>query len=278
MDIVDIEADFKEAERCVGKRSFVGRGFVREWPATKHWTPAAFFDRYGESTIVPKRGSPADGVNVPMKIAAFFQASRGRTFEAFPFYLHDVALSAVAPELCREVGEAPIDMMPAWYKTSFHTFLRLFWGPAGAVTPFHFDTLGTHNCFFQIFGRKRVVIVDASHRDSCYLKDWRWSEIIDPRTVDGNRFPAFARVSFREVELSAGDMLYMPPYTMHFFESREESISLNIDWHSKASAWRALFAHTRGMPSENFSINCRLAAGVWLNVPVRWLFRSLALA
>lgn len=68
---------------------------------------------------------------------------------------------------------------------------------------------------------------------------------MDPEQPDYVRFP-----QYRQITVDAGDMLYMPPGTLHHVRSLSSSISFNIDWHTNRSVLHALAQSYRGMPRK----------------------------
>jgi hypothetical protein len=128
--------------------------------------------------------------------------------------------------------------------------------------------------FFQFAGAKRFVMVDAADRGRCYTYNWRWSPV-DPEDPDLERFPQFRGVRSMECVVEGGDLLYMPPGTLHKVISLTPSVSFNIDWHDRRSALHGLTAARHGMPRKNLRYNLLLALGVWGNLPLRALMPAL---
>ena len=56
------------------------------------------------------------------------------------------------------------------------------------------------------------------------------SQIADLDAVDCERFPLFATAPYTDLVLNAGDVLYIPPHTWHYVESRETSFSVSVWW------------------------------------------------
>jgi Cupin-like domain len=183
-----------------------------------------------------------------------------------PAYLHDVPLLSLVPNLRTDLEPFPAELLPRFFRDRWWLFTQFFVGPSGAVTPLHFDMLLTHNLFFQVTGRKRFVMVDAADRDRCYTYGWRWSPV-DPDAPDLGRFPRFHQARLLTCLVQAGDLFYMPPGTLHKVTSLTSSVSFNIDWHDRLSAWRGLTAVRHGMPLRNLRYNLLFALGVWGRVP-----------
>jgi len=118
-------------------------------------------------------------------------------------------------------------------------------GPAGAITPCHFDE--QQNLFAQIYGRKRVRLFSPEAWRRLYpyplnhacdrqtrvvLPDQPGARELDDEK-DRVRFPAFARYANDPdaqemfVDLGPGEVLYIPQYWFHQMESLTESVSLS---------------------------------------------------
>jgi hypothetical protein len=141
----------------------------------------------------------------------------------------------------------------------------------GSVTPLHFDCLLTHNLFFQVSGRKRFTLLPFEERFKSYVYQWRWCRV-DPEAPDLEKFPLFKEAAPVTCDVGPGDMLYLPPGTLHHVRSLETSVSFNIDWHTRRSARRGLLAVSQGMPLKNVYYNAVIAAGLHLPIPRDWLF------
>jgi hypothetical protein len=178
------------------------------------------------------------------------------------------------PALKNELEPFPVDLFPRFFRDQWWTFTQFFVGPSQSQTPLHFDTLLTHNLFFQVYGSKRFVMVDAADREHCYPHNWRWSPV-DPDDPDLERFPRFRNARVLSCVVEAGDLLYMPPGTLHKVTSLAPSISFNVDWHDRRSALNGLLAVRDHMPAQNLRYNLLFALGVLAGVPRKVLMPGL---
>ena len=177
-----------------------------------------------------------------------------------PAYLHDVPLLSVLPDAAGDLQGSLSDYFPAWYGRDMLRFAQFFLGPKHSLTPLHFDCLLTHNLFFQVAGRKRFILLDHSQLRYCYRYRWRWCEV-DAENPDFSRHPLFREARVQECTVEPGDLLYMPPGTLHHVRSLDCAISFNVDWHTRASAIRGVLALGRGMPIKNVYYNAVIALG-----------------
>jgi Cupin-like domain len=255
-------------------------GLCANWDACKLWSPD-YFRAIAPTLQVPVKTYGEDGgVKVsrwPLKDYADFLersetggAAEGRRSD-LP-YCHDIPMFAMVKGLARDCRPFPAEFLPSWYRKDWWKYAQFFLGPSGSVTPLHFDTLITHNLFFQIKGRKRFTIIPPDQMELCGRRGWRWFDV-DPEAPDFARVPAYRRASPVEIVVAPGDVLYMPPGTLHHVRGLDVSVSFNIDFHTKTSVLRALLSCRSGMPKQNVYYNTILALGLVLGVPPAMLFR-----
>jgi len=145
-------------------------------------------------------------------------------------------------------------------------------GPSGSVTKLHFDTLRTHNLFFQLKGRKVWTLLPAAAHAQCGRTRWRWFDI-DPERPDLHRFPEYGNLEPVTVEVDAGDLLYIPPGTLHHVRSLDACMSFNIDFHTPRSVVDSFRYVHKGMPREVLYFNFISFLGLVLKLPESSLFR-----
>jgi hypothetical protein len=139
-----------------------------------------------------------------------------------------------------------------------------------SLTPLHFDTLYTHNLFFQIVGRKKFLLIPGKQKKFCYIYNWRWSPV-DPVSPDYAAYPLFEKAACMEVILEPGDVLYIPPGMLHQVHGLSFSISFNIDWHTGRSVTQGLFSFLRGAPGTNIYYNFLIALGLFFRIPSKYI-------
>jgi hypothetical protein len=187
-----------------------------------------------------------------------------------PAYLHDIPLTSLLPDAEVDLSAFPRDYFPAWYGAQWTNFAQLFLGPSGSVTPLHFDCLLTHNLFFQLIGAKRFTLIPHEQLSYCYPYNWRWCAV-DVEAPDLERHPLYRHATPVEVVVEPGDVLYMPPGTLHHVRSLDCALSFNVDWHTRRSAIEGAAALLRGMPAKNVYYNLVMAVGLWGGVPPKRL-------
>lgn len=277
---VDVRPQLSAAEfyaEYVNKKPVLMKGALAHLPATARWSLAHFGSIAPDLPVRLKTGRVADGVTTTVRLADYCASVaewERETLGSPPAYLHDVPMLSLIPQLREDLEPFPEHLFPKFFRDQWWVFPQFFVGPSQAETPLHFDTLLTHNLFFQFDGSKRFVMVEAADRDRCYTYNWRWSPV-DPDQPDLERFPRFRDVRLHTCLVEAGDLFYMPPGTLHKVTSLTSSVSFNIDWHDRVSALRGLTAVRDGMPVQNLRYNALLALGVYGRVPLKVLMPAL---
>jgi hypothetical protein len=255
-------------------------GGCAAWAACNRWSPRYFLDAAGSLTVPVKTYNRAGEIEVssrPLGEYARFVMERpqGRDDSAsnagaIP-YCHDIPLLGLVESLAEDCRPFPAGFLSAWYRRHWWRYTQFFMGPAGTVTPLHFDTLLTHNLFFQIYGTKRFTILPRHQAEYCGRRGWRWFDV-NPEQPDYVRFPEYRKTTPVVVTVKAGDIFYMPPGTLHHVRSLEASISFNIDFHTRRSVLRALAQSYKGMPARSVYYNAVAALAVVGKIPERATF------
>lgn len=261
----------------LGRRPFVWRGALAASPAIRRWSFDYLRRHAGDRPVKIKERSHLGGTPVSRTTLRRFldrldeEADRG---PALP-YLHDTLLLERGSRLLRDLGEIPAGLLPPWYRSDWWRFALFFVGAPGSLTPLHCDSLLTHNLFFQLRGRKRFIVVPPEHGACCYARDWRWSRV-DAERPDLARFPRFGEARPRECTLGPGDLLYLPPRSYHQVRGYDRTVSFNLDWHTRRSAWRGVAAGRHGMPASAVWTNAIHAVGLTTGLPARAVMPLLA--
>ncbi|CAF0854545.1 unnamed protein product [Brachionus calyciflorus] len=107
----------------------------------------------------------------------------------------------------------------------------LWIGSKGAYTPCHYDTYG-YNLVYQIHGVKRWILFSPLDSACMYPTRVPFEEStvytqVNIKNPDLKKFKNFNKVKVYVVELSPGDVLYVPHNWWHYVESLSDSISIN---------------------------------------------------
>lgn len=262
------------------ERAAVIRGATTGWRAIEQWSPKYIAELAPRMKVPVKHFGPGNGVRVnewnlidyANYVVETDRCPRRDDRETPLHYCHDVPLFHMIQGLVEDVQPFPVDLLTKWYRPHWWWYAQFFIGPRGSVTPLHFDTLLTHNIFFQVRGRKLFTLIAPDEARYCGVRDWRWFDF-DPERPSRARNRGYSVVNPIQVTLHPGDALYMPPGTLHHVRSLDSTISFNIDFHTKRSARRGIAAVMHGMPPKNLYYNCISAAGIFFGIPDRILFK-----
>lgn len=114
--------------------------------------------------------------------------------------------------------------------------VNLWYGPGGTLSPLHFDE--SHNFLHQHYGHKRVHLVSPEFYGELQpgapgSKFRHMSQLDDATLMETLRSGVVAAA---EVELRAGDVLFIPAYWWHRVEALDVSVSVNYWWRPPLSA------------------------------------------
>lgn len=257
------------------------RAAIGKLPAVSRWSPDYLKSAAPDLAIRVKTGDVSRGATEAMTLGEYCSlvSDLGSTSTAgqegaAPPYLHDFPLLRLVPDLRKDLDPFPLEFFPKFYHAEWWSFAQFFVSPPRGATPLHFDTLQTHNLFFQIHGTKRFIMIPAEDRRFCYTYNWRWSPV-NAEQPDLERYPLFKHARVIECDIQAGDLLYMPPGTLHQVRSTSTSISFNLDWHDRRSAIEGVLAVTRGMPLKNLGYNLVFSLGLFTGLPAATLMPLL---
>ena len=134
-------------------------------------------------------------------------------FEQLPRLLGDFT----TPPAC-----GPLQHVNAWF------------GPAGTVTPLHFDSYD--NVLTNVFGYKRIRLYPSSQTPYLYPKEAGGGGVdaqgnvsaVDVERPDAESFPDFERAVGRQVVLGPGEGLFIPAGCWHHVRSLSPTMSISF--------------------------------------------------
>ncbi|WP_437722133.1 cupin-like domain-containing protein [Sorangium sp. So ce861] len=215
---------------------------VTRWPAFGRWTPAYLAEAFGDVVVDVTTGRMSDP-DYDMHAAKHTQSTPLRDFvariEAARTETNDFYMVANNRVLERtRLGSLLSDVvLPDGY-CAVHRLLgssALWLGPAGTVTPLHYDT--SNILFGQVYGRKRYRMI-APFETSLFE---------GARAMYADRDPeqdAMSPVLVKDVVLEPGEALFIPVGWWHHVRALDVSISLginsfpfhnNFDWYRPSS-------------------------------------------
>lgn len=223
------------------------RGVADDWPAVARWTPEDFKERFSEVEIGVTTGREADPdydirheTHIEtMTMGAYVDRIRGAGDESNDVYMiarnRNIDRAELAPLL------AEVRVPDVLDPTRFKGCTALWLGPAGTLTSMHHDT--SNILFFQIYGRKRVVLAPPTHLPLLDGARSMYSPVQNPE-ADADH-PALVGAVLPTVDLDPGDALFLPAGWWHYVRSLDVSISIAFngfradnafEWYTPANA------------------------------------------
>lgn len=254
-------------------------GVIQDWSSLNKWS-AEYFKLIAPSFAISVKSFSSEKEIKTKKLlmeeyvnlleAYEIKKKRGQATN-LPPYCHDLPLFSLVPSLVEDVQRFPLDYLPKWYHYKWWRYCQFFFGCSDSITPLHFDCLLTNNLFFQVVGRKQFTILMPEDAKYCYRHSWRWFKV-NPENPDLDKYPQYENARPIKFIVNPGDILYMPPGTLHHVRSLDMSISFNIDWHTKKSALNGIVASLKGMPTKNVYYNFLITMGLRFNLPPQIIF------
>jgi hypothetical protein len=158
------------------------------------------------------------------EFAAYVENTNRRSTKRL--YLSQFPIDSV-PDIIRRDIAVPHMPAPTWAITK-----NLWFGPAGTISPFHFDR--SHNLLHQHYGRKHIVIVapifsslmNAGSKNSSSPHVSSLDLVTPSSTVKLSSIG----VPYTELILEPGDTLFLPAFWWHNIIALDGSISVNYWW------------------------------------------------
>jgi hypothetical protein len=108
----------------------------------------------------------------------------------------------------------------------FCPFTNLFIGGAGTCISLHKDYWSSHTLIAHFAGRKHAILFAPTDGELIHDAD---GVPLDPRNLDVDAYPNFARATLFETYLEPGEMLFMPPNWYHDVLGLSPTLSLALN-------------------------------------------------
>jgi len=244
----------------VERRPLVLDDLAADWPALRQWSFERLVERYGQRQVrvydasfgAPGRGYM--GSIDSMSFADFLHQirSEGRDLRMFLYNL-----SRQIPELLDDVPLPEVGLRFS------RRFVFSFFGCRGSTTPLHYDIDMGDVLHTVIHGRRRIRLFAPRQSARLYRHPFTVRSYVDLEAPDFQRFPALRRAQGYEVELQAGQTLYMPAGWWHEFHYLEAGMGVSL--RAASPRWRERLAGVRNLlvasPLDRLANRC---------APQRW--------
>jgi Cupin-like domain len=206
-------------------RPVVITGLMKDWPASKLWTPSYFARAYGEVKITTQKSTGG-------KITVDEYSSTTINQCVVPINKGDFEVRSF---ITTPVSDFPAQLrkqytVPAYCADGKLLRSRIFIAPASAITPLHQDL--PENLFALVNGERRITLFAPLEPVYPYPRfsrspNFARAEIENP---DYEKFPKLAQAQPYTVDLVSGETLFIPSFWWHHFHTLEPSISINFWW------------------------------------------------
>jgi ribosomal protein L16 Arg81 hydroxylase len=203
-----------------------------DWPARRKWTPLYLKERFGDVEVEVQAARNSDKRYEANKLKLRQRVRLGdfvdRVLAGSPtndYYLTANNEALKDPRLAAlldDVGTLP----PYCDRSSLAAHSSLWFGPAGAITPLHHDTIMLMHT--QIVGRKRWRFISPLDTPHVYNHVGVFSEV-DLEQPDLIRHPAIAEVKIAEAVVEPGETIFLPLSWWHQVASLDMCISFSFD-------------------------------------------------
>jgi ribosomal protein L16 Arg81 hydroxylase len=226
---LDAEAFFRH--HYAASRPVVLTDTIRRWPQVATWSPAWFRAHFGAAEVavtVDRTSDPDYDRNTPahtrtMTLGAFVDRmdELGHSNDIYMVARNEALGTPALASLLAGLSDLP----PFLRAHHLAGCVSLWLGPAGTKTPLHHDT--SNILFCQIHGRKRVHLCAPWER--ALLADVRAVySACDAEAAPGTPGAIPASVQVYEVELEAGEALFLPVGWWHQVRALTPSVSLSF--------------------------------------------------
>ncbi|VBB29800.1 unnamed protein product [Acanthocheilonema viteae] len=229
VDVCELPS-FEEMLKIIeNQKPVIIRGLVNQWPAFTKWNFSYFNESIGYRTVPIEIGSSYTDSNWKQTLMTFHDfiekfiecensdnpgyLAQHRLFDQIPELLNDI----IIPDYCA-FGEEGIDNVD----------MNIWIGPAGTVSPLHFDP--KNNIFCQVVGRKFLRLVPATEAENVYPRNDGIlinTSQVDARCPDITKFPRFSEAHVFDCTLCAGECLFIPAGFWHYVLALDPSISVS---------------------------------------------------
>ncbi len=234
-----VDPGVTEVQGCIGAKEFmreyvfrhkpvVMRGCGLEVRATSLWTPEYFLSdelRTWKPLIETAKEMKAIKVNhTYMSMSEFFDS-----YQSNPYYLIN--------ELDPESLKADVNLPPPLQCTRSVRQMKVayLWYSSGwTESALHYDA--QDNVHWMVEGSKEILLVDPIHSREVYhdFHDRVGFSPINVRRVDLNVYPRVRDANVYKVNITRGDMLYIPYVWWHLVRSGNEpggsNVALSLAW------------------------------------------------
>jgi hypothetical protein len=205
-----------------------------DWPALERWTPDYLVERVGTAAVEYQGGRDGN---------PDFEADKERHRQVMPFhrFMDEIMAAGFGNDMyvtadnsaANRQALAPLHADLGTLEEYLTPGPGMMWiGPAGTFEPLQFDL--TNILVAQVTGSKRVVLARPAETQRLYNQRDTYSAVRDiTDEAQLNLYPLARAVRTYEVDLEAGDLLFVPVGWWHQVTALDFSVTLtytNFRW------------------------------------------------
>ncbi|XP_014254070.1 lysine-specific demethylase 8-like [Cimex lectularius] len=207
---------------------------ISHWPAFGKWDNINYLKKVaGHRTVPIELGSSYTENDWGMRLTTLQEFIENHIIRKGDSvgYLAQHQLFNQVPELQNDICVPEYCCISDLEDGSYGVDTNAWFGPAGTVTPLHYDP--KHNLFCQVVGSKRVLLYSPEDSENLYPHDATMlnnTAQVDPYSPNYDLFPKYRQAKAYECHLRPGEMLYIPPKWWHHIRSLDISFSVSFWW------------------------------------------------
>jgi ribosomal protein L16 Arg81 hydroxylase len=205
---------------------------VNDWPAFGLWGLDYFREKFGDEQVEMQINRSASNERYGPLPSHFSKMVPLREYiELVEKHspTNEIYLSRWNNKKCREWVKKLSADLRQWPYTGPMGEGSVWFGPAGTITPLHFDMVNI--LMTQMVGRKRIFLAPsyhAVHLLSDTNETFAYSDV-DPAAIDHERFPQAKNVGFIELILQPKEVLFIPAGWWHAVTALDISVTFTIE-------------------------------------------------
>ncbi|HIK12511.1 MAG TPA: cupin-like domain-containing protein [Oscillatoriaceae cyanobacterium M33_DOE_052] len=203
---------------------------MSNWPGLKLWNPDYLKAKYGDVLVDVQFNRTANPLyeiekskhkkTMPLGEYADLVVNGGVTNDYYmvPFNgnLYKKELQGLFEEM---------DIFPEYLDPLKQNQIAFWFGPAGTVTPLHYDAISS--LLTQVYGRKRIRLISPNQKHLVYNYQTYFSSV-DLENPDLDKYPRFRDVNIMETVLHPGEVMFMPVGWWHHVNGLDITISVSF--------------------------------------------------
>lgn len=218
-------SDYLEANNPV-----VLPALAESWPAFVHWRNPDYLKQQVGPRFVEVMGSRADDARYEINCNQHREHVQFQHFVDYVFSGHgnNAYMTANNQFMASDAGRRLLQdiTLPGFLNPADLTGRVFLWlGPAGTITPLHFDKPDILLC--QVIGAKLFRLFPPEDTPNLYNEVGVFSEV-DCAKPDYARFPKYRHCRPLDVLLTAGEAIFLPTGWWHYVVSLTPSISVSF--------------------------------------------------